>query len=308
MAAGTSTQIPGGILQHLGRLPRGSLGATGPDGAVLIGQGQCSDVWGIGDLAVKLFRVNVRGLDVPTLMANEIATYNAIAARPSPLPLLHDHGVLANGTDDGAACGFAVLERLPGRALGFDDLKALSDGERGRFVAAFVPQAIAMETALKACQPLSSWERSYADLRLERLAQLARTTELVSTADLVTARHLGQVIDELGGPRRFIHGDFNPPNILVQAQGGMLSVRFVDPLINRDVPEANWRHFTLVPNLAEDLAQAYALASGTAVNLRLVHAIGALTHLYMAVLLKGTDVPGEALRRLALGVCLARLV
>jgi fructosamine-3-kinase len=173
-------------------------------------------------------------------------------------------------------------------------------------VRAFVAEAIKIETCIGAVEPLDTWKRNYADNRISRIEDLAKQENRVSSSDIETMKYIAAIIKAEPGIRIYIHGDFNPPNIMTefkQSGAKLTSVKFIDPSIANDHPEANWRHFTLIPRLAEELAAEYSLRSHHPTNMRLLYAIGALTHLYM-----GIANPQDAeLRRRGLSLCLSKL-
>ena len=272
-----------------------------PGGAVLLGRGLYADAWDLGGEVLKIFRFDSAGLSVFQRMRDEIGTIIAMEATGiSPMPRLLGHGVLAEAGADGSLCGWALLERAAGAPLSLAEIVALPGAALEAWKNALVDQAVALEACLDAAVPLACWEESYAGIRLRRLDELARDGR-VGAADAALARELAGWIGEHARGSRFVHGDFNPPNIVYWA--GRLVV--IDPFVTRDPPEANWRHFTLVPGLAEDLAARYAARTGYVADGRMIAAVGAMTHLYTALVSRDTSV--MRVRRDGLARCLSEL-
>jgi hypothetical protein len=297
------------VLAELVARPRPDAGAVAPSGAILLGKGQCSDVWGAWkDYALKLFR-HRRGIPVANYyMTGEIATYEKLGSvRNSGLPRLYEHANIEGKEVDAAPCGWALYSRVPGKPLTYDDLKGLDADTRKRWVHDVVKETVNIERCLNnVSDPLPAWENNYMGVRVPLLEARYQQGK-ISTKDRDLAIRLRDRIEyETSGNIKYLHGDFNPPNVIADLTGvdreGSI-VKFVDPLISHEAPEANWRHFTLMPNLADGLATEYDRQTGTTTNEHLMYAIGAATHLYMSI----ADPAQAAIRRpAALDKCLLR--
>ncbi len=294
------------LLAELIARPRPALGTVTPSGAVLLGKGRTADVWGFRDFAIKLFR-HREGIAVPKIMPGEIETYERLSScGESGLPRLFAHGAIDAKPEDGNACGWAKYSRLPGQPLTFDELEALAPVERARWVCDLVTETINIESSLSAVEPLPSWRANYSDVRTARLKTWGRESGAISVEDLALTAKLSALIQGERNTRIYIHGDFNPPNIVADFERMVTTgsiVKFVDPMISYDAPESNWRHFTWLPELAEALAREYGKRAGAPSNHRLMYAIGAFTHLYNAI----AEPQQAAFRRRALARCLDKI-
>jgi hypothetical protein len=120
-------------------------------------------------------------------------------------------------------------------------------------------------------------------------------------------RYLLDVIHRSQVSRRYLHGDFNPPNIIADIESGSMKITLIDPLITKDPPEANWRFFTEDPPLAEHLALEYGSKHGQQPDAQTMYAIGALTHLFLSITRANVDPNYAFSRRSALDTCIAKL-
>lgn len=281
-----------------------------PDSWKALGSGFCATVYGFGTYALKLYQPNKVGLPVPLLMRREIDTYRSLRSSGlAAMPSYFDHHEVPAGRDQ-HVCGWLLMSAAPGRTFDLTEVNALGAGSRERWICALVERAVELEDALaSSAAPSSDWQENYADVRVRRITELHRAGR-VHGSDLTMSEELDKIIKSEGGVRRYIHGDFNPPNLVTNIEtdgSGRIDVKLIDPLINFDDAEANWRHFTMIPELAEELARAYADIRGSAANLKLLYALGALTHLFMSIVLQHSDAAEAAKRRRALEVCLERL-
>ena len=240
-------------------------------------------------------------------MTAEITTYERLGlTEDTGLPRLYAHGQFDNPAEEASACGWAVYSRIFGEALSFAILKNLTPDERARFVHDVVGEAISLETRLNAVEPLPSWNDNYSDVRIKRLRKWRDENGKISITDLALAEEVNAFIQRERKTWRYIHGDFNPPNIMADfarmAWAGSI-VKFVDPMISYDAPESNWRHLTLFPDLAEAIAHEYSRRTNTPTNHRLMYAIGAFTHLYNAL----AEPQQAAFRQPALIRCLEKV-
>ena len=281
-------------------------GVGGQAGAVLLGRGLYADAWDLGAEVLKIFRFDSAGLSVFQRMRDEIGTIIAMEATGlSPLPRLLGHGVVAEAGPDGALCGWALMVRAPGKPLSLAEIMALPAAALEAWKDELVRQAMALEACLDAAAPLECWEESYAGIRLRRIGELAGEGR-VGAADLALAERLAGWIADHAEGGRYIHGDFNPPNIIFDPDGpGPDRLSVIDPFVTRDPPEAHWRHFTLVPGFAEDLAARYAAQCGHPSDPLKIAAIGAMTHLYTALVTR--DAAVARTRRDGLSRCLSAL-
>ena len=265
----TNTKIPSYWSDILGEIiarPRPPLATTTPLGAVLLGKGFTSNVWKINEFAVKLFR-HRHGLNVPEGMHRELTTYERLSysTQPSGLPQLFDHGLLDEPAIEPNACGWAQYSLVQGRPLSFDELTSLNEEKRDRWIHDVVLEAINIETSLSQVEPPQNWHNDYASVQFDRIRKLADTPGRITPEQLELAANLHSLISELTVARKFIHGDFNPPNVIANLDDFTSStsiIKFVDPLINLDAPEANWRHFTAIPLLSDTLLTEYEQQTG----------------------------------------------
>ncbi len=279
---------------------RATHGATGPAGSALLGQGESSDVWGIKNYALKLYRINTSGLDVRFLMDREIDTYNRLdKTNISPLSALHYYEKRNVEDIDGEICGFAIFDKFRGTPLTINEIIELSNITQKLWINSLIRETILIEKALSQCEPALSWDNSYAALRIATIKKWSQERKLISDSDLNVALDIMHFIESQVTSKIYIHGDFNLPNIIVDLnrldQNG-LAICLIDPLISKDPPEANWRHFTMAPNVALKLADEYQTQRNVTFNEKLMFAIGALTYLYMANLLYKRN-RHEALKR-----------
>jgi hypothetical protein len=291
------------VLAEIVARPRPSSQTTTASGAVLLGKGQTADVWGFRRYAIKLFRHRY-GISVPDSMTHEIATYERLesSGKGGGLPRLYEYGLIDEPHADPNVYGWAKFSRVPGRPLSYDELSNLTTAERARWVQDVVAEAVNMETALSEVEPLPSWCDDYATVRIKWIRKRAEIPGQISNADIALADKLGSFIASKTVSRKFIHGDFNPPNIIadlsdIDSVGSTIKV--VDPLINYDTPEANWRQFTFLPDISDALAAEYTRQTNFNINSSLMYAIGAMTHLYRAI----ADPENAAIRRVALDRC-----
>ncbi len=290
------------FLAEASAAPRPAIGTELASGATLLGKGRTADVWALGDCAVKLFR-HRSGIDVPGMIAAEIATYGRIPANGVVMPRLLEHGIIESEPSDPNICGWAIFSRLKGEPLSFDRMHAILQ-RNSLFVEAMVSQTLLVETWLNNGDPLAAWHHNFVQARVVRLQVWRQEGRGVEDADVILASRIHSFIKAQGGEQRFIHGDFNPPNILVtQADDSeQPAIGFVDPMISFDTPESNWRHFTAVPELADALLAEYGARTGSRGNMRLMYAMGAFTQLYNAI-----STPSQSrFRRQALRSCLER--
>lgn len=293
------------ILNELRDFSQPPMKAQTASGAVLLGQGQTADVWGIGPYALKMYRLR-RAVPVRELMNREIDTYQRLATRGAHLlmPTFFGSGIFDDETSEYGACGWALLGRLPGAPLSFDELRELEPKHKRRWIKDFVRKSLLLEEDLGRAEAGPHWHSDYASVRLQWLMARAAACGDVAAPDFELAKELCGQIAAMTVRRKFIHGDFNPQNIMSDFSASDDEViSFIDPLINFDAPEANFRHLTALPELAEECAFAYAGQSSKPLNLRLLYAIGAMTHLYMGI----ADSPQKNTRKEALDRCLSRL-
>lgn len=275
-------------------------------GAILLGSGQTADVWGLGEYAIKLFR-HRNGASTLKSMMVEVETYKQLGftKRSGILPRLFSYGFTDLPSVALNPCGWAVYSRIPGVALSLNQINLLASDQKSYWIHHLVAQTLRLERELSLCGPLPSWRRDYASTRLERMTYMARKTGSISAMDLSLASELHYFIVKHSKVRKFIHGDFNLPNIITDLSSHDPDhgrVRFVDPHVDYDAPEANWRHFTQTPNLAELLAAEYGEQAGFALDYRLMYAIGAMSHLYIAIL----NTEDASSRRKALDNCMRK--
>lgn len=294
------------LLAHQHR-EAGSAPPQTPAGTTILGRGLCSVVYGLGAHALKVYVPNATGLAVAPLMRREIDTYRRLAtSAPRGMPRhLDDQTEEATPT----YCGWLLMTSAPGRTLSPEEVSALPPDALTTWTRGLVAAAIEVEDALERAVPAPEWRDDYASVRLIRIRQLAREG-IVPAGDLAIAERLAGLIAQRTKARRLLHGDLNPPNILTDMQGAPgagVVISLVDPLINFDAPEANWRHFTAVAPLAIDLAEEYARQRNVLPAIDLLFAIGALTHLFMSIVLRGTDTREAERRKHCLRTCLALL-
>lgn len=278
------------------------------EGAIWLGRGMCSQVYGFGPYALKIYQKG-HGLDVQPLMIAEIETYLAIAAsKPAASPRYYDHQMQPAGSG-GAMLGWLLMDALPGRNLSPEELAKLPAGLIDEWSQTLIQATIDYETCIAAIEPLPFWNSTYADVRLRKISDWHREGR-AGADEFDTAQWLCQIIATQTQRKKYLHGDFNHPNIMTHfggRPGEAFSIGLIDPIISFDAPEANWRHFTIEPELAERLAAEYARNTGDPFNPVLVFAIGALTHLFIGLVVRPVD-SHEAVRRAnALVVCLERL-
>ena len=294
------------VLAELITRPRPPAATTTPSGAVLLGTGRTADVWGLGPYAIKIFR-HRRGLSIPSNITSEISTYVHLQHfESSGLPQLYAYGWLDTPALDPNACGWAIFARIAGHALTFDVLEHLNADRNNRLVSDVVGKALTLEARLKTVTPLPDWNRNYSDSRVVRLQKWSRSPGIVSSSDAALATEIGTIIQAERTTLTYIHGDFNPPNIMAdfsRITEAHSIVTFIDPMISYDAPELNWRHFTLRPALADALAYEYSKRTNLPMNDRLMYSIGALTHLYNAIFYPEQ----AAFRRPAIARCLERV-
>jgi hypothetical protein len=295
------------VLAEIVARPRPPPQTTTASGAVLLGKGLTADVWGFSHYAIKLFRHRY-GISVPDSMAREIATYERLesSGKAGGLPRLYEYGLIDGPHADPNVYGWAKFSRVPGHPLSYDELSNLTTAARALWVQGVVSEAVKMETALGEVQPLPSWHDDYTTVRIKLIRKRAETPGQISSDDLTLADELGSIIASMTISRKFIHGDFNPPNIIAdisRIDSQSCTITFVDPLINYDAPEANWRQLTLLPELSDALAAEYTRQTGFQINNGLMYAIGAMTHLYMAIV----EPENAEIRRLALVRCVERI-
>lgn len=305
-------------------------------GSEFIEGGGTSDVWHVKlqtiqgewkEYALKLFRINQR-TNVPHLMEGELQAYDLLAeSEHSALPHMPYHGLIAEATNPTDPCGWALMEFVPGRPLSLDQvagLKANDPTKYSRWTHDVVGEFVKIESALgdlerrlesQNGQIPKSWERQYMDSRLPKLREW-KEIGTVTPEHLAAGEALKAIIDALteesaacGSPksgRQLIHGDGNFGNIVTNVAGinqRESIAKLIDPLISREAVEANFRHFTAIPEIASDLAAEYQHQTGHVMNERLLFAIGAATHLYMAY----ADPSQREMRLKALEICLGRV-
>lgn len=302
------------VLDELVQRPRADVGTVAPSAAVVLGNGQTSDVWGIENQALKLYRLRT-GLPVIGYMTAEIETYRLLASiSDNGLPEFYGSGEIVHNGMDAQACGWALFALVKGHPLGYAELAALEPKVMERWVHDVAFEAAKMEACLAkvAAQQAvpEAWNHNYADTRIPRLIDWERNSpeKGVAASDVALAEKLGELIiaEQKTSSIIYIHGDFNPPNIVTDlsdtGKAGSIA-RFVDPLIALEPTEANWRHQTFLPELADGLAAQYDKTMGHYTNHRLMYAIGALTHLYIAI-----AIPEQGpIRRQALQRCLTKI-
>lgn len=201
------------------------------------------------------------------------------------LPTLYDFGLFKEPDRSPNAHGWARFSRVYGRPLSFDDLTLLSLSDRAIWVQCVVSEAIAIEHALEGVAPVTDWLQDYASVRMRRIENMVGRQNITNIDTSLFAR-IANVIERDTSFHRFLHGDLNPLNIITDLSQDICrrsTVRFVDPAISFDAPEANWRHLTLIPGLAESLSREYDRQVGYQTNHKLMYTIGAMTHLYMSL-------------------------
>jgi hypothetical protein len=244
------------------------LGTRTPSGAEFIGNGYTADVWSLpsGNKVIKLCRHRA-GRNIPRdYMDREIETYQLLEKHGAgSLPKLYGYGRLECGTEEGAACGWAVFEKVSGRSLEPDEIERLDDKTRKHWVSALVRQVAKLEICLAGIRRTGtipdSWREHYVEERVALVKRWAQKfPERVTARETALADWLKELIinEEKGEERILISGDLNFKNILYVEPGegdDQASMRFIDPMFRLGTPHEQWRQMAPIPGLLYEVAR-----------------------------------------------------
>ena len=276
---------------------------------VYLGGGLYGSVFGLDDLAIKIFRLRDGFPDGPNVMYREISTYKYLSQhKVTVLPHLFAHDILGVATAVGEITGWAVYSRVSGKTWSALQIESLPQPQVESW-AKSVGQSIAdFESELGKVPPLLFWNQaSQVRARLSYIHDHAQRPEDFRIAGFLEAKL------EVAARRSFVytHGDLQPNNIMINGlEDGSPSAKLIDPVVAFEDPASNFRHYVHHQKIGGPLIDAYEKSTGKTVNLDLAFAFGAITqlrNLVAAELPERQDSDEAERRRNALARCMANL-